>query len=376
MSRQPRQVAGSRRAGVSEGGRYTTKPVPDVVDTELGFNNQPGCPSGDWTERKVKLWGLTTTFTRTVNDDGTATVAASCGPSDMVLLAKKGDHAYWVGKTWCKDNKTRRIWAAGIAAEMLNEGFVGVGDGDAGDGIRTAMNAASSPQKRDPSYWQPDVRYRDGTTSTTKVSYGPHTLTGVVAQIRGLRLLQSMAPVDGGSLTFGGGQLRSGAERVLLRCFEDAAVMYVHLRRGFQIEGPPWGPQPATGYVSTGRREEVFVGEQGDLLWRALTETDLHGRSPLKETLMWKLGVRNGSHREVIVAAMLHDETAAEQLTTGLFDSVDSGLYRSELKAKVLTVLNDALNPSPGECLWTAEQQDRLRGFIETVEALEPVAGG
>ena len=279
-----------------------------------------------------------------------------------------------VGKTWCKDNKTRRIWAAGIAAEMLNEGFVGVGDGDAGDGIRTAMAAAASHTKRDPSYWQPDVRYRDGTTSTTKVSYGPHTLTGVVAQIRGLRLLQSMAPVDGGSLTFGGHQLRSGAERILLRCFEDAATMYEHLRRGF-TQGPDWGPQTPTGYVTTGRREEVFVGEHGDLLWRAITETDLHGRSPLKQTLMWELGARNDSRKEMVAAAMLHDECAAEQLTTGLFDSVDSGLYRSELKAKVLTVLNDALNPSPGECLWTEEQQDRLRRFDATVQSVRAGCG-
>ena len=371
MTSQRRCAAGSHRGGVSEGGRYATKPVPDLVDSELGFSNQQAGPSDDWTERKVKLWGLTTTFTRTVDDDGTATVAPSCGPAELVLLAHKGDHAYWVGKTWWKDNKTRRVWAADITCRMLEEGFVGVGD-DTGDGIRAAMTAAASPKKRDPSYQKPSVRYRDGTNSTTTVAYGPHTLTGVVAQIRGLRLVQSMAPADGGSLTFGGFQLRSGAERILLRCFEDAATMYEHLRRGFRTDGPPWDPQPPTGYAATGRRAEVFVGEHGDLLWRALTETDLHGRSPLKETLMWKLGARNDSRREIIAAAMLHDECAAEQLTTGLFDSVDSGLHRSELKARVLTVLSDVLYPTTGQCRWTEEQQDRLRGFDETVRALNP----
>ena len=35
-------------------------------------------------------------------------------------------------------------------------------------------------------------------------------------------------------------------------------------------------------------------------------------------------------------------------------------------------VFDKALNPEKGECRWTLEQQTRIRGFVDAVEALQP----
>ena len=81
MSTQPRQRAGTRRSGVSAGGRFTNKTVPTVKDDTIGFD----APKCGWTERTVKVFGTKTTFTRTVDTDGVVSVATDCDPPDMLL---------------------------------------------------------------------------------------------------------------------------------------------------------------------------------------------------------------------------------------------------------------------------------------------------
>ena len=79
---------------------------------------------------------------------------------------------------------------------------------------------------------------------------------------------------------------------------------------------------PEPGYATLADGGEVFVGENGDLLWRALTETTLSGLSPLKAGLRrWE---QSNIEKEMIVAAAVYDETAAYQLTHGLFEGVAS----------------------------------------------------
>ena len=91
--------------------------------------------------------------------------------------------------------------------------------------------------------------------------------------------------------------------------------------------------------------------------------------SPLKITLMEPEGI--GQHERELIAAALYDDTASQQLTTGLFVGVGNDSQRL-LKGTALEVLNHALNPPGEECRWTDEQQDKLRGFIKLVEALKP----
>ena len=128
----------------------------------------------------------------------------------------------------------------------------------------------------------------------------------------------------------------------------------------------------------------MFVGENGDLLWRAVTETDHHGWSPLKETLSESYRVAGWW---LPVTAALHDETAAYQLTHGLFDGAADVQQRRELKTNALVALNNVLNPPDDdqwthsqkartrmfrERKWTAAELDRIRSFIDTIEALQP----
>ena len=111
-----------------------------------------------------------------------------------------------------------------------------------------------------------------------------------------------------------------------------------------------------------------------DLLWRALTETDQHGSSPLKTWLRNRYGYHTltGDANEMVAAAVLYDDTAERQLTHGLFDGVPDPEVRHWLRLNALKTFNEALNPPGGECRWTSEQQTRISGFVETVDALEP----
>ena len=363
MTVQPRRPAGGRCAGVSEGGRFASKTVPDVTDT-VGFNDDTVETPLGWTERTVTQWGLRTTFTRSVNDAGEVSVTADCDDPSLMLLTRKGDFRYWSDETWQTNYEERRLWCADIARQMLEEGLVATGllNGDAGIpnvGIRAAMTFASSPRNRKP--------------ITPVLRFEPHTLTGLVAQIRGLRLLQSMAPPVGWRTKLGGYDLPYEGAVLLYEHFNIVAGLYRWLRHPpWQPDGVEWGSQTAAGHATTVNDDDIFVGEHGDLVWCALTETDRHGMSPLKTALQAPELVGDDANKEMICAAALYDETAEAQLTTGLFDGAGGHERREGLKRNALGVLNHALNPTSSELGWTPEQQDQIRGFITAVEALNP----
>ena len=346
-----RQPAGTRTAGVAEGGRFASKPVPIITDTDVvGFGTNVVGSVNDWDQRVVWMGGFETTFTRTVetlsNGDEVATVTTDCDDPSMLLLARKGDVDYWSRDIWTRKRKDRQMWCSDIVRRMLQEGLVA---NDGTEGINTAVTAASS-------------------ATTGKWREEPHTLTGVVAQIRGLRLLQSMAGHNPRWWTkFGGHRLPDINNELLGACFRDVYKMYEPMPRPPWDDQGPWSPVSAAGHVTDKYGYDLFVGAHGDLGWRALTETDHHGLSPLKAD------VRSDNallHRaEMITAAALYDETAAQQLTTGLFDGVRRH-HRSQIQQKMLRVFADQLDPD--DYRWTTEQQNRLRGFSATIEALEP----
>ena len=102
-------------------------------------------------------------------------------------------------------------------------------------------------------------------------------------------------------------------------------------------------------------------------MWRALTETNTAGLSPLKEAFG-----RFGSPlmSDMVTAAALYDETAEQQLTTGLYDGVEPA-NRDLLKKNLLDVFNQQLNLDPFTTRWTIEQQDRISRFINIITGLE-----
>ena len=273
----------------------------------------------------------------------------------MLLLARKGDGDYWSGINWAKHETDRRVWSADITRRMLQEGSVATGYADNTDGIVAAMSAAADPMH---GQWQT----------------GPHALTGVVAQIRGLRLMQSMAPNQSTDLQFGGYYLSDYSLAMLHDRFGTALRVYRELphRLGGNPPAVMLGPQPTAGHATNINGDDIFVGEHSDLLWRALTETDNDRWSPLKTAV---LQADTAAHldeaNDLICAAALHDDTAQQQLTTGLFDGIADATQRRRLKRNIVTVLEPALNRSEGED-WTVEQQTRLRSFVVIVEALNP----
>ena len=340
MTSQPRQPAGMRTSGEPTGGRFASKTVPDI-NNDVGFNTGIG-DVNDWTSRKAKLWGLTTTFTRRINSNGEVTVTTSCDDPAMILLARKGDGEYWSDENWRQHREDRRMWSADIARQMLQDGHVATGDDD--DGITTVMTAATSASK---------ARNRSG----------KNCLTGLVAQIRGLRLIESMAPATGWNTKLGGYWLKRN-NMLLWEGYQAVTRVYNRLPQPPWADGAPWGPQEVAGHATTIDGEPIFVGEQGDLLWRALTETDHRGMSPLKE------GLVSTASSEMFAAAVLYDETAAYQLTHGLFDGWNHDVdNRAVAQSRVQERFSEELNPP---CRWTDTQQQRLREFVHTVEALEP----
>ena len=378
MTSQPRSPAGVRRGTVAAGGRWTSKPVPDVAADQAGFvNTEPDTvgPPNDWTERVVDVWGLTTTFTRTVttdnNGDEVTTVVSDCDDPSLLLLAKKGDRDYWSGGTWHEHGNDRSLWCADIAVNMLNEGLIATGYDDGDAGIHEAVTSAGNPQR-------------------TRRETDTHILTGVVAQLRGLRLIESMMPTSRWETRFGGWRIPRDT-KVWVHSSASDAVLHVYktLLRPPWDNGVPWGSQNVAGHaVKTSRRarrsgdrsgKPVFVGEHNDLLWRALTETTTDGQSPLKSQLdagRFHRYPKEQYKTEMVTAAALYDNVAEEQLTTGLFDGVEK-TDREEVQRNVLEVFKEHANPDkyqgpPPNCRWSSEQQTRIRGFIDTVEALVP----
>ena len=198
--------AGTRRNGESTGGRFAAKGIPTIKDNELELGTEPAPaigPPNNWDQRKVKAWGAQTTFTRTV-EDGVVTVTTNCDDPTLMLLARKGDGDYWldgVGWAWHDTHKAlwpsqrgeRRRWCADIARRMLEEGLVAT---DNESGTQAAMNAAGSQKRM--------VKPVSNSTDTS------HVLTAVVAQMRGLRLIESMSPsISHRETTFGGYEIPS-----------------------------------------------------------------------------------------------------------------------------------------------------------------------
>ena len=331
-----------------------SKTVPDIDNTAVGFNDDaatdtPTNPPG-WNELTVTVAGIQTTFTRSVETDSdgnsVVSVEADCDDPSMLLLARKGDADYWNGDTWAKDHPNRRLWCADITAAMLRQGLVAADPHWNGEGPQTAMFAAGH------------VHY----TSTL----GAHGLTAVIAQIRGVRLLQTMAPAGRWKTTLGGYIVPLEIHRLMSDSFNDISRVYDGLPQP-PWDHTPWGPQPVAGCAAGKFADEprVFVGEHTDLIWRALTETDHGGMSPLKE------GVLRYGSPGLVTAAVLYDTKAQQQITSGLFDGVKQR-DRATIRTRALETFADELNPRDKPCRWTAEQQTQIRGFIKTVETLEP----
>ena len=320
-------------------------------DTAVGV----GRPNG-WDSRAVKLWGLQTTFERVVGTDAAGNTVTSvtmgCDPPDMMLLARKGDIDYWTSGEWVTNRKERRGWCADIARRMLQDGHISTWDGTGVEGIRAAMNAAGTPEER-----------RQRPT--------PHLLTETVAKIRGLRLLQSMI-TESWSTTLDGYNTRRENEILLRNCFFKVRDVYDLLPKPpwTDADGVPWGPQLVAGHATDINKQDVFVGENGDLIWRALTETDHTGLSPVKAAV--NRGATHGVHQNIAVAAALYDDTAREQLTTGLFAGAASA-DRAGAQVNAAAMFTAALHPEDGSpSRWTEEQQNRISGFIDVTEGLEP----
>ena len=87
--------------------------------------------------------------------------------------------------------------------------------------------------------------------------------------------------------------------------------------------------------------------------------------SPLKE------GILRCAATGLVTAAALYDKKAQQQITSGLFDGVKQR-DRATIRTRALETFADELNPRDKPCRWTAEQQTQIRGFIKTVETLEP----
>ena len=355
-----RQPAGARTSGVAVGGRWTSKTAPAVNETDIGFNDETNIGSPhEWDKRTVDCLGARTVFTRSVTTDvdGNEVVSVTTNTEDpaMFLLARKGDVDYWSQNRWAKHRKDRQIWTAEITRQMLEQGLVATRQILGDDGTRTAMTAASTPT---------DGEWQDG----------PHTLTGTVAQIRGLRLIQSTAPKQSHGSKLGGHDINTRVDAMLRDRFAEAAFLYGSLPRPpWEPDGVAWGPQTVAGHATDRYGNEVFVGENGDLLWRALTETDYYGRSPLKQALVngdlttdW-FKMDFGAETAMIVDAAVYDKTAETQLTTNLFNGVPPR-KQGPLRNQMMQICFAQLNRTS----WTLEQRDRIRGFVDTLEALKP----
>ena len=369
MNRRPRHKAGTRAAGVGTGGRFTSKAVPTIDNTTV-VDHPAAASVNDWTTRTINLWDTSTTFTRTVTTnpagDDVVSVTTDCDPPDLVLLATKGDREYWSDHwvsgrraLWSRKDQHRRLWCAEITRRMLEEGLVATGLGTNTHGIREAMLAAGSNQRRRPT--------------------APHVLTAVVAQLRGLRLIESMAP-DYWHTRLDGYEIPMDTTSLLTQRFKDIYNLYEQLPQPPWDDPPtvPWGPQDVAGHTVTTRRgsgwsgeslnigQPVFVGEHSDLIWRALTETTRAGLSPLKHAVAT---VHPPALHELIVAAALYDKTAETQITTDLFNTVKP-FHRVEHQTRTLDIFNETLNNPASR--WTTPQRTRIEEFIETVEALQP----
>ena len=366
MTTQPRQPAGARRGDETVGGRYTSKTVPAVNDSDVGFVD--GSELDGWSRITAMIGRRRVTSNRSVETDNNGneveSVTTNCDSPELMLLARKGDRGYWSGDDWRK-HPDRRIWVSDIAVNMLRQGLVATTNPndplDNTNGIKAVVTAATSGNRN-------------------RKLAGTHRFTAIVAQIRAVRLLQSMAgQCPGWDTKLGGYRIPHDVDTLLQNRYEDISSAYKKLLRPPWDDGVEWGSQAVAGHATNSHGADMFVGEHSDLLWRALTETVDSGMSPLKKGGV--AGFRSPDRYEMTAAAALYDETAAQQLTTDLFVGVHPD-KRCHARDSALGIFRYALDPShgswmptvdhPTECRWTEQQQDQLRGFIKIVEGLEP----
>ena len=167
-----------------------------------------------------------------------------------------------------------------------------------------------------------------------------------------------------------------GAALLLERCFTDAFRVYNMLPRPPWTDGVSWRAEQTAGYATDCAGGNVFIGADGDLLWRSWTETDHNGLSPLRAALATRFGVSRTNRKE-LAAAALHEPIFQRQLTTGLFEGFDTtatGVINrnSLIKCNAMDVFYYALNSPAGERRFIPEEQSRLREFIDTIELLQP----
>ena len=245
---------------MSTGGRFAQKPVPTIETSDLDFNTRDVIgPPCDWHTRTVHVNDTDIVFERHPETSGTAvSVTTNCDPPDMLLLHRKNDVDYWSYEKWCAYRDETLLWTVEIARQMLEEGFVATGYDDNDAGIRTVMTTA-------------------GGGFFSSLSSSRNALSRVVAHIRGLRLLQSMAGHSPEWRTgFGGRSVPDDVWGSLAERYETVCGVYHWSRRPPWSSRPQWGPQTVAGHATTVDGNDMFVGEHSDLLWRALTETGLH----------------------------------------------------------------------------------------------------
>ena len=342
-----------RPAGSTSGGQFTGVEKPAVDDQALRFNGT----DADWDRLETSFLGLQTVFTRHVAVGGAVTVSTDGDDPSVWMLAHKNDASYWSDGNWSRHKKDRQQWSAPIVAQMLSEGLVAVVDKNEESGVYTAMHAASSPKSGD---WR----------------HGPHILTGKIAQSRGLRLIHSLAPRTTQAIgKLGDYDARHDRVGDRLGVFKTVFSLYQRFDRPPWPDGPPWTKPDEHGYVTFPGGASLFVGANGDLLWRVLTEPDQRGLSWLSDGLRWTLPMAH----ELVTAAALYDSETERQLTTGLFDNTTPTTWDADQtetqRRLMLRFFNSQLGDNTKASCWTSEQQTKIRGFIETVEALEPPPG-
>ena len=201
-----------------------------------------------------------TIFTRDINDDGVITVTTDTDDPALWKLARKGDTDYWTHQYW-NDDEGRRMWTADIVARMLEEGLIAVDEYGPGIGMDAAITAMPSHEE-------------------DSAKYGSHAVTATIARIRGLRLIQELVPNTFDDAAMYGLFNRNNPDTDAARgelLVKTRGHVYSQFDRPPWRNGPPWTETDEHGYATGDTGNKVFVGEKGDLLWRALTEQDRHG---------------------------------------------------------------------------------------------------
>ena len=338
MGIQPR-----RPAGTTTGGQFTINTAP-TFDGQPQFVNQPETCSESWS---VEYDGTETTFTR--HPDGSVT--SNVDDPSLWMLAHKGDRTYWHEDRWRKNPDDLRAWSSELVAGMLQDGLVPVVDEtntQCVDGVSAVMHAA---------------------TDQPQPLRGVYALCESVAKIRALRFVQSMMPQPGMPcwLDIGGWRIPAGTYGFLQERVHDVRSVFSTLPRNVWSTG-------GDGFVTDS--DTVFVGPGGDLLWRALTETDFYGQSPLMSVLRQDSGslsrsesLRRGSAKVMVAAGVLCDSVMRQQVTVDVVRGLEPQ-RRVAVQNRVVECLTGGLSHNGGR-LWDPSQKASLTEIIADLEASE-----